>query len=140
MFLERHGLWLSISRLIVFQSFNYLPRLFQLKKGVFDDKPHLWRSPSNLPSVLRVTFWVDRFPVCYISRGCTLQTVFFFLGSYFKPQLSKKFMLFLLIFQSIIKFIMEKEDLNYFGASIFFQSSRVSAATSLIVLGSLCQT
>ena len=56
-------------------------------------------------------------------------TVFYF-GSYFKPQLPKKLMLFLLIFQSIIKFIMEKEDLNYFRASIFFQNSLVSAATS----------
>ena len=54
----------------------------------------------------------------------------FFLGSYFKPQLSTNFMLFPLIFQSIIKFIMEKEDLNYFRASIFFQNSLVSAATS----------
>ncbi|XP_066027791.1 uncharacterized protein [Pocillopora verrucosa] len=42
--------------------------------------------------------------------------------------------------ESIIKFIMEKEDLNYFRASIFFQNSLVSAATSWIVLGSLCQT
>ena len=64
----------------------------------------------------------------------------FFFGSYLKPQLPKKLTLFLLIFQTIIKFIMEKEDLSYFRASIFFQSSRVSAATSLIVLGSLCQT
>ena len=53
----------------------------------------------------------------------------FFFGSYLKPQLPKKLTLFL-IFQSIIKFIMEKEDLNYFRASIFFQNSLVSAATS----------
>ena len=58
-----------------------------------------------------------------------MQTVFY-LGSYFKPQLPKKLTLFLLIFQSIIKFIMEKEDLSYFRASIFCQSSLVSVATS----------
>lgn len=129
LFLERHGLWFSIWRLIIFNLSIIYRDFSSLKKGVFDDKPYPWRSPPNLPSVLHVTFWVDRFPVCYISRGCTLQTVSY-LGSYFKPQLSKKFLLFLLIFQSIIKFIMEKEDLNYFRASIFFQNSLVSAATS----------
>ena len=106
---------------IIYRDFSSLKKEFLMTSLICDG--HL-----QTCQCFTCNFWVNRFPVCYISRWCTPQTVFY-LGSYFKPQLPKKLTLFL-IFQTIIKFIMEKEDLSYFRASIFFQSSRVSTATS----------